>query len=315
MLLRDVFGRLSSYLIFDHFNDLPTERATNRSHFFAPMSVSFTGGRTVAYYYIPDEVAQNREVMMFLKQFGAREKDGIWTLYFSSSVFADLARVEPFVKVPSGILDGIELYNGHHYFHFRFSSQFIREVSDQVIELVSAGNAYQVVSFGDNPGLMAYLENRTVGSGQNLRFVRLVCRNYREEKYGGFSIPDGTIREFKLHSGTNTDRAIYYFPDDSMEDPPPSFVRISDSHRYYEGPADSSITTFLSTYAKGIPLQADSRIQKFEGDTLIIEYLLDNWAVEILLSRIIDARKEFPDLHIYIDHATGILEEDAIISS
>lgn len=313
--MKDVFGRLSSHLVFDHFSDMPTEKASHKMRFYAPMSVSFTAEKTRAYYYIPDENAHDRETTMFLRQFGAIEKNGIWTIYFNSSAFADLARVEPFVNIPSGILDGIELLNGHHYFHFRFSNKFTREVSDNVIDLVSDGDAYQVTSFGDNPGLKSYVGNETAGSGRKLRFVRFICSNYREQEYDGFKLPDGTIREFKVHSGANTDRAVYYFPDDAEEQPPNSFIRVSEDHRYYEGPANSGISTFLSTYADGIPLPALSRIQKLEGSNLITEYLLDNWVVELLLGRMIESKKEFPDLHLYIDQATDSIREEEIISS
>ncbi len=312
VLISETFNNISSHLIFEYYNDQPTERFAAKFQIFAPMSISISDDLVRSFYYFPEEVESDREKMIFLRQFQAKKMHGVYTVYFNSRLFPQLLSLDQFMKIPSVIMDDIRLINGHHFFYLRFNSEFTREISNLVIDMISEGDQYQVLSFGDNAGKDFLNENEKMNTNRELRFVRLVVENYHEEPVKGFSIPDGTVREFKTHSGTNTGRAVYYFPESHKFSPPDEFFRISDSKSHYEGPAESEITSFLSTYENSIPLPAVSRIQKFDGNRLTVEYLLDDWAVEILIRRLSEARKKFTDQVMYIDYASDVLDSEAI---
>lgn len=309
MLLRDTFSKLSSHLVIEYFRDQPAERFAEKYNIIAPMATLFSENKVKSFYYLPAQVENDRDKMIFLQQYNARKNQGIWTIYFNSDFYPDLSFLRRINELPSVVIDDMHLVNGHHYFHARFSELFMQEVSSTVVNLVAENDTFQIVNYGSNMGIDYLMNYLPCECTRSMREARLIIEDYSEDNYGGFEIPDGTVREFKSYSDVECKSGIYYFPEGANIEPPSDFRKISDSESYYEGPIKSEILDFLSYYSTGIPLLSISRVQKFSDGKLTLEYMLNDWTLEILVRRLKEAREKFPELNIYLDYASEILPE------
>lgn len=310
VLILDTYSRLDSTLVFQYTTDRQAERFAEKYNIRAPMSLSVSGDEIGSYYYFPETIENERESMIFLKQFEATKKNGTWTLYFSGSEHEDLLSLERFLEIPSLIIDSMKLDGSMHQFSMRFNSEYTRNVSMLLMDLISEGSEFDVFNFGDNTGIDSYLSSFSESEFSKLSFVRILTKDDSSAEYEGFRIPDGTIREFKMNNGPHTVKANYYFPEDPGQKLPEKFKKVSEKHNIYEGPAESELFYFLSLYDDGIPLHSISRIQKFTEDGIVTEILAPKWAVEILLKRLSEARKVFPNAELMVEYVSRIDEEN-----
>lgn len=309
MLLRDTYSRLSSHFLIEYFREQPAGRFAEKFGIVAPMSCVLSEDMVKGYYYLPESVESDRDKMIFLRQYGARKQHGVWTVYFNSDFYTDLETIRSLSELPSVIMDDVQLVNGRHVFHARFSGMYMKDVSDMIVRTVSENQNFQIMNYGMNPGIDYIISGISVDRKRSVRAVRIVVENYPEERYGAFTVPDGTAREIKYFAEGSSQKGLYYFPDTMDEKPSSAFTKISDSHNYFEGPLRSEILMFLSTFGKNIPMMSLSMAHKFSGERLIIEYLIDEWSSELLIRRVKEAKEKFSNTSIYLDYAAAVSSE------
>ncbi len=168
------------------------------------------GDSTEINLFFPDSAEQSRELRMFLQEFDAVEKNGLWRVKRPiRESLAFFRTVKSILEVPSAVLVGSWLSDGVHRMEFIFHGSDALKVSDILLrQLPDAGNA-SIEYFGRSEGLrniLSSIDARTPISVMDLELTP------PEDELTPIRNPvgDSWTRMLKISSGSQYIQAVYF---------------------------------------------------------------------------------------------------------
>ncbi len=123
---------LDRELVLSNYSAFPVEELSRRLNLNIPCITIGDGNKFgLLYYFFKDKIERDLEI--FLKTYGARQVNGIYTLYASSSIYSEYVFLKKLIEIPSIVPDISYVMNGTHFFHFRFNRAVTDEVSNLII--------------------------------------------------------------------------------------------------------------------------------------------------------------------------------------
>ncbi len=123
---------LDRELILSNYNAFPIEIFSKRYSLNIP-SIMIKNEKSVGmlYYFFKDTTERDLEI--FLKTYGARHEEGIYTLYASSEKYLEYNFLKDILEIPSVVPDISYILDGVHYFRFRFHHSVTDKLSQLLI--------------------------------------------------------------------------------------------------------------------------------------------------------------------------------------
>lgn len=151
---------LDMRIIFSLTGSLPVAEFTKRLSLELQSGLHFGEDSLELSFFIPDELAANREIAIFLAQSNATKEGNV---YFSNFGMAteDLhkglkAAIE---ETKTMVADNLWLSSGTYYLSCRFHSSELQRVTGVVLGLAQKIEGFSVKYLGPNPGLPAILKD------------------------------------------------------------------------------------------------------------------------------------------------------------
>jgi hypothetical protein len=132
---RSPVDALDMELVLSNSSSFPIEDFSKRYEIKIPCVITKNKDSAGMMYYFYEGSA-DRDLGIFLKTYGARYEDRIYTLYASSSKYGEYNFLKNIWDIPSVVPDISYVSEGVHYFHFRFHNS----VSDQISDLLISPN-------------------------------------------------------------------------------------------------------------------------------------------------------------------------------
>ncbi|MGP6240221.1 hypothetical protein ACNF40_07415 [Cuniculiplasma sp. SKW4] len=123
---------LDRELILSNFSGFPIETFSKRYSMNIP-SIMVKRDKDIGmlYYFFRDTTERDLEI--FLKTYGARYEEGIYTLYASSANYPEYNFLADILQIPSVVPDISYILDGVHFFHFRFHHSVTTQLSQLLI--------------------------------------------------------------------------------------------------------------------------------------------------------------------------------------
>ncbi len=197
---------LDMRVIFSLSGSLPVAEFTKRLSLDLQSGLHFGEDSLELSFFIPEELAANREIAIFLAQSNAAKEGNV---YFSNFGMAteDLhkglrAAIE---ESRTMVADNLWLSSGTYFLSCRFHSSDLQKITGVVLELSQKIDGFSVKYLGPNPGLPAILED--VKNITNLMEIRWQIKvPEKDRKSNPFSIlTDNWVLESRfMTTGTST---------------------------------------------------------------------------------------------------------------
>lgn len=123
---------LDRELILSNFSGFPIETFSKRYALNIPSIMVKSDSKIGMLYYFFRETTE-RDLEIFLKTYGARYEEGIYTLYASSANYPEYNFLADILQIPSVVPDISYILDGVHYFHFRFHHSVTTQLSQLLI--------------------------------------------------------------------------------------------------------------------------------------------------------------------------------------
>ncbi len=151
---------LDMRIIFSMTGNLAVSEFTKRLSLNLQSGLHFGEGSLELSFFIPEELAANREIAIFLAQSNAK-KEG--TVYFSnfgmSSEELYHGLKEAIEESKTMIADNLYLSSGIYYLSCRFHSSELKKVTEVILKLSQVLEGFSVKYLGPNPGLPEILSD------------------------------------------------------------------------------------------------------------------------------------------------------------
>lgn len=199
MDLDEVDRALDMRVVYSLTGNLPVAEFTKRLSLSLQSGLHFGKDRLEISFFIPDELASNREISIFLAQSNATREGNV---YFSNFEMT----TEDIYNLLTGTIDGsrscvldnMYLSNGTYYLSFRFHSSDLHNVTQNVLKTSSKLDGLSVKYLGPNPGIYSVLQDvRKTTALKEIRWQTRVPENAK--KLRPFSIlPDSWVLESRF---------------------------------------------------------------------------------------------------------------------
>ena len=158
MDLNDIDRALDMRIIYSLTGNLPVAEFTKRISINLQSGLHFGEKSLEISFFIPEELASNREISIFLAQSNATKEGNV---YFSNFGMATEDLYNGLKEVVDGskttILDNMYLSKGTYYLSCRFHSSDLYTVTKNVLKYSRLMDGLSVKYLGPNPGINAIL--------------------------------------------------------------------------------------------------------------------------------------------------------------
>ncbi len=196
MDLDEVDAALDMRIIYSLTGDLPVAEFTKRLSINLQSGLHFGDESLEISFFIPEELATNREISIFLAQSNATKQGNVYFSNFGMST-DDLHNglKEAFDIARTTVLDNMVLSKGTYFISCRFHSSDLKKITSNVLKFSRKMDGLSVKYLGPNPGMRSILED--IKTITNLKEVQWQAKVPKEAlKNSPFAIlPDQWVLE------------------------------------------------------------------------------------------------------------------------
>ncbi|MEM0157190.1 MAG: hypothetical protein QXN26_03875 [Thermoplasmataceae archaeon] len=287
-------NNLDMELVIVNEGNFPIETFSRDHDLFIPALLSAGNGKvSVMYYFSEAAVRGKRDVEIFLNRYGARNNEGILTLYASSSRYPQYNTLQRILDIPSVLNYASYVWKGKHYFHFIFRHEFLRHVSDTLLSSdVPSGMNLHRLSRNDRMGdVLRWIDEHVELYEVTFDTAPPVDELSPEKNPIGME----WIREIKYRTTDNSIRAVYFSKSKEVSG---NALKIVEN--IYEIQTSNDMLGFLSSREHNIMIPSFRRIHTLSEGIFTVTLILPRSFVSDYIKKIARSRKDFLNWNVKI---------------
>ncbi len=287
-------NKLDMELVIENEGNFPIEAFSRDHDLFIPALLSAGNGKvSVMYYFSEAAVKGKRDVEIFLNRYGARNNEGILTLYASSSKYPQYNTLQRILDIPSVLNYASYVWKGKHYFHFIFRHEFLRQVSDSLLssDLPSGINVHRLSRNDRMSDVLRWIDGHVELYEVTFDTVPPLDELSPEKNPIGME----WIREIKYRTTDSSIRAVYF---SISKDVSASALKIVEN--IYEIQTSNNMLGFLSSREHNVMIPSFRRIHTLSGGIFTVTLILPRSFVSDYVKKIARSRQDFLNWNVKI---------------
>lgn len=309
MDLNEVDAALDMRIIYSLTGNLPVAEFTKRLSINLQSGLHFGSDSLEISFFIPEELANNREISIFLAQSNATKQGNVYFTNFGMATEDLLNGLKETIEgSKTTILDNMVLSKGTYYLSCRFHSTDLKTVTRNVLKFSRKLDGLSVKYLGPNPGMKSIVDDVKAMTG--LKEIRWQAKVPEKAlNYSPFSmLPNRWVLESRyMTTGTGVSELVR--TREKIRNPEENgILELVPELNLYEfrfGPEDPFLKGFFS-YLYDTRIIRFCRIFGYENGilricTVLPEVLLDNYMTS--MAKLAD---QFPEWEVSMTEVKDI---------
>ncbi len=297
----DVDQVLDKRVVLRYSGNLPVSSFSQNFNYSFQFGLNFADNELELSYFIPEEMAESREIAIFIAQSKARKQGG---LYFVNYILPDPTFFSALKSIGtvsrSTVMDSLLLKNGEYYLSIRFNRNDLKAISKTLLKYSGEIPGLSVGYLGDNQGLKSVLSQ--VNEESNLvRFEWEVDVPEDSRKVDPFrSLGDEWVSEIRFMSKSDRISQIVRTKE-ALKTPEKNGlypVSPKDNLYEYQFKADGSLISDFHARANNAKLLRFGRILHYEEGLLRIASIIPKAQVDEMLKILRKSNEKFQDWNL-----------------
>lgn len=154
----DVDQVLDKRVVLRYSGNLPVSSFSHNFNYSFQFGLNFAENELELSYFIPEEMAESREIAIFIAQSKAKKEGGLYFVNYNlpePTLFNALKSVGTASR--STVMDSLQLKNGEYYLSIRFNKNELKAISDILLKYSGEIPRLSVDYLGNNNGLESVL--------------------------------------------------------------------------------------------------------------------------------------------------------------
>lgn len=298
MDFRDVDRVLDYRVLIGYTGSLPVSTFSEKVDFSFQSGLHFGENELELSYFIPEEIAQSREISIFIAKSNAEKKGN---LHFVNYTLTDPELFQALKSVAteshSIVLDSLMLHRGEYLISLRFNRKDLKIISDLILRFSSDVRGFSVNYLGRNPGMDAIMSD-VKGTSELVRFEWETFIEEDSDSSEPFSLlGDEWVSENRFMTKANLVSEVFRTREPLTENRRKGFTTISSDEHLYERtytPNESLMNTFRG-YSYDSRILRFWRTLHFNKGLLRVSFVIPKVQTETMLKVLAKCRRDYPN--------------------